>query len=213
MQAIWNGVVIAESDDTVIVERFVSGLEVNVGILNGRALGAIEISPKNGIYDYEAKYKRTDTKYLLPPELPDDIVARCAGNPLFLIETLRHTAPGGTGVPGAVFGLAFQTSNFASMLSFLQTQGTLQVLSSPRIAALNNQKAVLKVGDQAVAVVLQHLGEHGDGGHAGEGVDFVQQQLAGFFFQKEIHAAKPCAVNRLECLNCQLLNFSRLRFA
>ncbi len=53
----------------------------------------------------------------------------------------------GTGVPGAVFGLAFQTGNFASMLSFLQTQGTLQVLSSPRIAALNNQKAVLKVGN------------------------------------------------------------------
>ena len=48
---------------------------------------------------------------------------------------------------GAVFGLAFQTGNFASMLSFLQTQGTLQVLSSPRIAALNNQKAVLKVGN------------------------------------------------------------------
>lgn len=53
----------------------------------------------------------------------------------------------GTDVPGAVFGLAFQTSNFASLLSFLQTQGSLQVLSSPRIAALNNQKAVLKVGN------------------------------------------------------------------
>jgi MSHA biogenesis protein MshL len=53
----------------------------------------------------------------------------------------------GTDIPGAVFGLAFQTSNFASLLTFLQTQGTLQVLSSPRIAALNNQKAVLKVGN------------------------------------------------------------------
>ncbi len=53
----------------------------------------------------------------------------------------------GTDIPGAVFGLAFQTSNFASLLSFLQTQGSLQVLSSPRIAALNNQKAVLKVGN------------------------------------------------------------------
>ncbi|MCW5624236.1 MAG: pilus (MSHA type) biogenesis protein MshL [Burkholderiales bacterium] len=53
----------------------------------------------------------------------------------------------GTGVPGTLFGLAFQTGNFASLLSFLQTQGNLQVLSSPRIAALNNQKAVLKVGN------------------------------------------------------------------
>lgn len=49
-------------------------------------------------------------------------------------------------VPGSIFGLAFQTSNFASMLSFLETQGNVHVLSSPRIATVNNQKAILKVG-------------------------------------------------------------------
>ena len=48
--------------------------------------------------------------------------------------------------PGTLFGLAFQTSNFATLFNFLETQGALQVLSSPRIATLNNQKAVLKVG-------------------------------------------------------------------
>ena len=47
---------------------------------------------------------------------------------------------------GAVLGLAFQTSNFASVLEFLGTQGNTQVLSSPRIATMNNQKALLKVG-------------------------------------------------------------------
>ena len=52
----------------------------------------------------------------------------------------------GIGTPGTLFGLAFQTSNFAALISFLETQGNLQVLSSPRIATLNNQKAVLKVG-------------------------------------------------------------------
>ena len=52
----------------------------------------------------------------------------------------------GGGVPGTIIGLAFQTSNFAALINFLQTQGELQVLSSPRIAAINNQKAVLKVG-------------------------------------------------------------------
>ena len=52
----------------------------------------------------------------------------------------------GTAVPGTIFGLAFQTSNFAALLNFLETQGELQVLSSPRIATINNQKAVLKVG-------------------------------------------------------------------
>lgn len=49
-------------------------------------------------------------------------------------------------IAGGLFGLAFQTSNFAALLSFLETQGSVHVLSSPRIATLNNQKAVLKVG-------------------------------------------------------------------
>jgi MSHA biogenesis protein MshL len=47
---------------------------------------------------------------------------------------------------GSLFGLAFQTSNFSALISFLETQGTVNVLSSPRIATLNNQKAVLKIG-------------------------------------------------------------------
>jgi MSHA biogenesis protein MshL len=52
----------------------------------------------------------------------------------------------GTNAAGSLFGLAFQTSNFAALISFLESQGTVHVLSSPRIATLNNQKAVLKVG-------------------------------------------------------------------
>ena len=43
-------------------------------------------------------------------------------------------------------GLAFQSANFSALLNFLETQGSVTVLSSPRIATVNNQKAVLKVG-------------------------------------------------------------------
>lgn len=46
----------------------------------------------------------------------------------------------------ALFGIALQTSNFAALLQFLESHGNVQVLSSPRVATLNNQKAVLKVG-------------------------------------------------------------------
>ena len=62
------------------------------------------------------------------------------------------TTPGKRGAIAAsslgkgFFGLAFQSADFAAMLSFLETQGNVQVLSSPRIATVNNQKAVLKVG-------------------------------------------------------------------
>ena len=50
------------------------------------------------------------------------------------------------GFPTAALGLAFQAKDFAVLLSFLDSQGAVQVLSSPRVATLNNQKAVLKVG-------------------------------------------------------------------
>ena len=47
---------------------------------------------------------------------------------------------------GSLFGFAFQTNNFAALISFLESQGQVHVLSSPRVAAMNNQKAVLKIG-------------------------------------------------------------------
>ncbi len=53
---------------------------------------------------------------------------------------------GNTALAGSLIGLAFQTSNFAALISFLESQGNVHVLSSPRIATMNNQKAVLKIG-------------------------------------------------------------------
>ncbi len=55
-------------------------------------------------------------------------------------------AVAGSAANAGLFGLALQTTNFLALLNFLETQGNVQVLSSPRIAAINNQKAVLKVG-------------------------------------------------------------------
>jgi MSHA biogenesis protein MshL len=48
----------------------------------------------------------------------------------------------------AGLGIALQSSRFAALISFLETQGDVHVLSSPRIATLNNQKAVIKVGTE-----------------------------------------------------------------
>jgi D-alanine-D-alanine ligase len=60
----------------VIVEDYIAGTEVFVGILDGRVLGSVEVRPATKFYDYEAKYKRTDTQYLIPPQLPADVIAR-----------------------------------------------------------------------------------------------------------------------------------------
>lgn len=45
-----------------------------------------------------------------------------------------------------LFGLSLATNGFQAVLGFLETHGEVQTLSSPRLATLNNQKAVLKVG-------------------------------------------------------------------
>ena len=56
-------------DDEVLVERFIAGKEVSVAILGDRALGAVEIAPREGFYDYQNKYTRGATDYFVPPRL------------------------------------------------------------------------------------------------------------------------------------------------
>lgn len=55
-----------EFGPTVLIEEYISGRELTVGILNDKPLPVIEIVPKNKVYDYEAKYKSPDTDYLVP---------------------------------------------------------------------------------------------------------------------------------------------------
>ncbi len=56
-------------DDEVLVERFIAGKEVSVAILDDRALGAVEIAPRAGFYDYQNKYTKGATDYFVPPRL------------------------------------------------------------------------------------------------------------------------------------------------
>lgn len=54
-----------------IVEERIQGREMSVGILNGKALGVVEIKPKDGAYDYEHKYQTGMTDYIYPAPLTD----------------------------------------------------------------------------------------------------------------------------------------------
>jgi D-alanine-D-alanine ligase len=56
-------------DDEVLVERFIAGKEVSVAVLDDRALGACEIAPRDGFYDYQNKYTKGATDYFVPPRL------------------------------------------------------------------------------------------------------------------------------------------------
>jgi D-alanine-D-alanine ligase len=56
-------------DDEILVERFITGREVSVAVLGDRAIGAVEIAPRDGFYDYANKYTRGATDYFVPPRL------------------------------------------------------------------------------------------------------------------------------------------------
>jgi D-alanine-D-alanine ligase len=59
--------------DEVLVETYVPGREIQVAVLDGKALGAIEIRPRGRFYDYEAKYTDGKAEHVMPAPLPDDV--------------------------------------------------------------------------------------------------------------------------------------------
>ena len=117
----------------VILEAKIVEVQLNDSFQSGINWGAFKNNPNS----------RTSVGQLSPGaslaavgSMTDGLITATPGSSLAL----------GSSATGALFGLAFQTSNFAALLNFLESQGNVHVLSSPRIATLNNQKAVLKVG-------------------------------------------------------------------
>ena len=73
----------------LIVEPFIDGKEIHIGILNGKALGGVEVRPAGGFYSYEAKYTAGLTEYILPPELDKGVYNKAKATGLS-----AHTALG-----------------------------------------------------------------------------------------------------------------------
>jgi len=68
----------AAVDDAVFAEKWITGAEYTVAVLHRRVLPAIRIEAANAFYDYEAKYKRNDTKYHCPAGLSAQAEAHMA---------------------------------------------------------------------------------------------------------------------------------------
>ncbi len=58
---------------SVIIENYIAGRELTVGILLDKALPVIEIIPQSGFYDYESKYQSGKTRYEVPANIPEDV--------------------------------------------------------------------------------------------------------------------------------------------
>ena len=68
-----------------MIEPRLRGRELTVGLLDGRAMGVVEIVPKSGDYDYRSKYTAGATQYLFPAPIPEGTAAaiRAAAEKLF----------------------------------------------------------------------------------------------------------------------------------
>ncbi|MFT4225640.1 D-alanine--D-alanine ligase family protein [Micropruina sp.] len=68
--------------EMAVIEQFIEGTEVAVTVVDTgdgpRALPAVEIRPRSGVYDYTARYTAGETRFICPAELDDEVARACA---------------------------------------------------------------------------------------------------------------------------------------
>ena len=133
--------ILLKTYDTLIVENFIGGQEIQVAVLNGIALGAIELKPKRNFYDYKAKYtKSAKTDHIMPANIPrkkyNEVlkiaqrthkILRCRGvtrsdfkfynNKFYLLEV--NTQPGMTKLSLVPEIAAYKGMNFLNLLEWI----------------------------------------------------------------------------------------------
>ena len=74
--------------EELVIEKFIPGRELTVGVLNGIALCVTEITSERGFYDYNAKYEPGGSKHIIPADLPDKIVRKALDQAVVAHKTL-----------------------------------------------------------------------------------------------------------------------------
>jgi D-alanine-D-alanine ligase len=84
--------------DVVLVEQFIPGRELTVGVMGDRALGVTEIRPRQGFYDYAAKYTEGKAEHLIPAPVAPEALEEAKS-----VAIAAHQALGCRGVSRADF--------------------------------------------------------------------------------------------------------------
>lgn len=114
----------------IIIEKYISGKEIQIGVLGQTVLGGVEVRPSKEFYSYEAKYTPGLTQYILPPEIDD-----------YAYETLKdialkaHNALGCKGATRVDFIL--DESNEPYILEVNTIPGMTETSLLPKIAKLS----------------------------------------------------------------------------
>lgn len=116
--------------NTVIIEKYIKGKEIQIGISAGRALGGVEVRPSTEFYSYEAKYTAGATQYILPPEVDNETYSRLCDSAL-----AAHNALGCRGATRVDLMLDEEGTEY--VLEVNTIPGMTETSLLPKIAALS----------------------------------------------------------------------------
>ena len=141
--------------DQLLAEPFIRGRELTVAVLGGaggpRALGITELQPKNGWYDYNAKYTDGMTTHVCPAEgIPDDVAAS-----MLAMSVRAHEVLGCRGVSRADFRWDDEAGEAGLFLLEVNTQPGMTPLSlvpeQAKLVGLGYDQLVQAIIDEALA--------------------------------------------------------------
>lgn len=117
-----------ELGERVIIEQFIKGKELHIGILGGSVLGGVEVRPSLEFYNYEAKYTSGLTEYIIPPEIEGEVYEKVK-----LMALKAHQVLGCAGASRVDFMLDGENSPF--LLEVNTLPGMTETSLLPKIAA------------------------------------------------------------------------------
>lgn len=130
--------------DLVLVERFIPGRELTVGVMGEKAMAVTELRPKSGFYDYKNKYTEGMTEHLIPAPVPAAVYAECQRMALAAHQVLgcrgvsrsdfRYDDTKGGGVSD-IFILETNTQPGMTELSLVPEQAKHLGISYPELCA------------------------------------------------------------------------------
>jgi D-alanine-D-alanine ligase len=132
--------------DKIIIEKYIRGKEIQIGILGNRAIGGVEVRPSLEFYNYEAKYTPGLTKYILPPE-----VTVAEYEKLKTTALMAHMALGCSGATRV--DLILDENGNEYMLEVNTIPGMTETSLLPKIAALSG----LDFGDLIEEIIRSAL--------------------------------------------------------
>jgi len=138
---------------TAMVEEYIPGRELTVGVMGDRPLAVTEIAPRQGFYDYEAKYADGGSRHVVPADVHPDTYARALD-----VALAAHRALGCRGAtradfryddtagePGRLVLLEVNTQPGLTPTSLLPEQAAHLGMSFPRLCAWMVEHAACRV--------------------------------------------------------------------